>query len=122
MHEDFLSNMADALDDAVKQVNQAGGASIPGDPPDSSGANDRVDQLTLICAAMWELMKEKLALQDEDLVNKVAVLDAVDGVADGKLTATPTKCRACNRTIFPKHHRCLYCGAPVVIDNVFKTI
>ncbi len=85
-------------------------------------ANERIDQLTLLCAAMWEVMKEKLAVRDEELVEKVAVLDASDGVADGKLTATPKKCGACGRPLFPKHRKCLYCGAAVVIDNVFKTI
>jgi len=110
------------IDQARIAADQATGSGIPADSPDSTFANDRIDQLTLVCAAMWELMKEKLAIQDEELVNKVAALDASDGVADGKMTSASTKCAACGRTIFPKHRRCLYCGAPVVIDNIFKTI
>jgi rRNA maturation endonuclease Nob1 len=122
MHNDFLGDMADALDNAQREVNQASGGSIPTEAPDMAFANERIDQLTLLCAAMWEVMKDKLAVPDEELVNKVAELDARDGVADGKLTATPRKCTACARPIFPKHRKCLYCGAAVVIDNVFKTI
>src|ERR1700744_5163859 len=122
MHDDFLGNLSDALDNAQREVNLASGGSIPTEAPDMAFANERIDQLTLLCAAMWEVMKEKLAVRDEELVEKVAVLDASDGVADGKLTATPKKCGACGRPLFPKHRKCLYCGAGVVIDNVFKTI
>ena len=122
MHDSFLGNISDALDDAQREVNLASGGSIPTEAPDMAFANERIDQLTLLCATMWEVMKEKLAVRDEELVEKVAVLDASDGVADGKLTATPKKCAACKRPLFPKHRKCLYCGAAVVIDNVFEMI
>ena len=89
---------------------------------DQGDADERLDQLLLVCAAMWELIREKTNLTEEDLINRVAMLDARDGVADGKMTRTPQKCPKCNRVLSPKHARCLYCGAPVPIDSVFKTI
>ena len=63
----------DRIDAAMNEVT---GNGAPIEPPDSNGANDRIDQLTLICAAMWELMKEKLAVQEDELVAKVAEIDA----------------------------------------------
>ncbi len=85
-------------------------------------ADERLDQLLLVCAAMWELVRERTGLTEEDLVTRVAMIDARDGQADGKMTYTPIKCTKCNRTVFPKHRKCLYCGQPVQMDSVFKGI
>ena len=79
-------------------------------------ANERLDQLLLVCAAMWELIRERTNLTDDDLTNRVAEMDARDGTADGKITFTPKKCPGCQRTLLGKHRRCLYCGAPVPVD------
>lgn len=84
--------------------------------------DERLDQLLLVCAAMWELLRERAGVTEEDLVNRIAEIDARDGVADGKMTHTPQKCPKCARTIFPRHQKCLYCGADVPLDSVFKTI
>jgi hypothetical protein len=88
----------------------------------SRQTDDRVDQLLLICSAMWQLLKEKTNLTEDDLINRVAQLDAEDGNADGKLSNRVQKCVKCDRTIAAKHHRCLYCGHQVHIDNLFKTV
>jgi hypothetical protein len=85
-------------------------------------AEKRVDQLTLICAAMWDLLREKTGLTEQDLIERVAILDAKDGTADGRMTRGPMKCAKCNRTVLPKHQKCMYCGAAVVLDSIFQTI
>jgi hypothetical protein len=76
--------MGRAIDQAA-----AARASLPLQRTDQSGVDERVDQLLLVCAAMWELIREKTNLTEEDLINRVAMLDARDGVADGRLTRTP---------------------------------
>ena len=43
--------------------------------------------LKLVCAAVWELVKEKSKLTEDDLVAKVAELDAKDGWRTGSLPA-----------------------------------
>lgn len=108
--------------DAQALANQAPGQESIASQQRDESTNERVDQLLLVCAAMWELVKERTGATDQDLIDKVAILDAQDGVADGKLTYAPQKCPKCQRTVFPKHRRCLYCGADAPIDNVFKTI
>jgi len=89
---------------------------------DAAEAQERMDQLLLVCAAMWELLAEKTGLTEGDLVARIAEIDARDGVADGKMTYMPVKCPQCQRTIFPKQQKCLYCGAGRPVENVFKTI
>jgi hypothetical protein len=106
---DAINNTAMPPPDAARGIDQA-------------EVNERVDQLLLVCAAMWELLSEKTGVTENDLVAKIAELDARDGIADGKMTYTPIKCPQCSRTIFPKQQRCLYCGAARPLETVFKTI
>ena len=87
-----------------------------------SDVNERLDQLLLVCAAMWELLREKTSVSDDDLARKIAEIDARDGVADGKITPKAQPCAKCGRPVFPRHQRCIYCGCPRALDNIFKTI
>lgn len=77
---------------------------------DAQEAAERLDKLTLICWAMWTLMSEKLNLSEEDLMQRVRDLDTIDGDADGKVTRSVVSCPKCQRTMSPRHRRCLYCG------------
>ncbi len=112
----------DALLNAMAESTSA--ASVPGTPRpgDTAELHERIDQLLLVNSAMWELLAEKTGLTENDLVTRIAEIDARDGVADGKMTYAPVKCRQCQRTIFPKQDKGLYCGAPRPLENVFKSI
>ena len=88
----------------------------------SRGTDERVDQLLLACAAMWELMRERTGVTEADLIARVAEIDARDGVADGRITKKARMCPACAHIVFPKHKKCLYCGVDLPTDSVFKTI
>jgi hypothetical protein len=79
-------------------------------------------RLKLVCAAVWELLKERAKLTEDDLVTKVAELDAKDGVADGMLTRGIRKCAACGRTVPSKQNKCMYCGMVVAVESVFEGI
>jgi hypothetical protein len=91
-------------------------------PENTTRTDERLDQLLLVCTAMWQLIKEKTNLTEEDLVNRIAILDAQDGVADGKLNARPQPCPKCRRTLCVKRDRCLYCGFQLPTENVFKSL
>jgi hypothetical protein len=112
----------DAILNAMAESASTAGA--PGTPGagDNADLHERIDQLLLVNSAMWELLAEKTGLTENDLVMRIAEIDARDGVADGKMTYSPVKCPQCQRTIFPKQQKCLYCGAARPLDNVFKTI
>jgi len=83
---------------------------------------DRVDRLSLICMAMWSLMRDKTDLTEEDLMQRVKMLDLMDGQEDGKASRTVSQCTACNRPMNARHKRCIYCGSEKVIDCAFDTL
>ncbi len=80
---------------------------------------EQADKLTLVCAAMWELLRDKTGLTEEDLAERVAIVDARDGVADGKMSHTVRPCAKCGRPVAARHRKCLYCGTEQPMTGVF---
>lgn len=80
---------------------------------------ERLDKLTLITMAMWELLRDRAKMSEADLLAKVQELDLRDGVPDGKITAVVNKCPHCNRTMSPRHQKCLYCGHEKLVSSAF---
>ena len=71
----------------------------------------RLDQLSLACMAMWSLIREKTNLTEEDLMERVKLIDLADGQEDGKVRTQTVQCPKCNRTMSRRHDQCIYCGA-----------
>ena len=98
---------------------------VPG-PSDRSQAirelQEQVEQLTLVCMAMWSLMRQQSNLTEEDLIERVKEIDLLDGVADAKMTQQVGKCGKCSRVMSPRHKKCLYCGHQRVIATAFDTL
>ena len=84
-------------------------------------AEDRLDKLTLVCMAMWELIQETTGLTEEKLLERVKQIDLRDGVADGKVTTKVAQCPKCNRIMSPRHKKCLYCGAAKLKVGAFDS-
>lgn len=84
--------------------------------------DDRVDRLTMICMALWELLKERTDLTEEALLVKVQDIDLRDGQLDGKIRSDIKKCTKCSRVMSPKHSRCLYCGTPDLEAGAFESV
>jgi ribosomal protein S27AE len=80
---------------------------------------DRLDKLLLACTALWELLRDRTDLTEDDLLAKVQEVDLRDGQADGKITKTVKKCPRCGRTMSPRHGECLYCGERDLSAGVF---
>lgn len=118
-----LSRAADAMAAADRMTGrQVRPDAIEGTNEDYRRLREQVDHLTLVCSAMWQLIRERTNLTEQDLAERVAIIDAKDGVADGKMTKTVKKCPKCNRTMSPKHSRCLYCGESIPPDSIFETV
>ena len=83
---------------------------------------ERLEKLLLVNMAMWELIQECTNLTEEDLACKIREIDLRDGVEDGKKTSVVKLCPKCNRTMSPKHSRCLYCGAEDLAATTFDGI
>ena len=72
---------------------------------------DRLNRLTLICQALWELLRDRGELTEEDLITKISEIDLRDGRADGKISKQIKHCPKCDRVMSPRHQKCMYCGA-----------
>lgn len=89
------------------------------DQRDYDHLEDRVDKLLLVCSALWELLRDRTELTEDDLLAKVEEVDLRDGRADGKISKTVKKCPKCGRTMSPRHKQCLYCGAQDLTTGAF---
>jgi len=70
----------------------------------------QVARLALLNQALWELLRDRLKLTDQDLERLASQIDLRDGQADGKITNQAVRCPKCGRVSNSKHHKCLYCG------------
>ena len=73
------------------------------------GVDDRVDRLTLVVEAMWELLEES-GYSEEALQAKVEEIDGRDGRVDGKVTRQPTSCHVCGSASPSGRTHCQMCG------------
>ena len=71
----------------------------------------KVDRLSLACQAMWELLQDDGAFEEERLLDKIQEVDLRDGRADGKIGASPIACPDCGRMANSRRRACMYCGA-----------
>jgi hypothetical protein len=76
-----------------------------------------VERLLMITEALWSILQEKFGYEEQELIKRMIMIDMRDGKLDGKVAASsPKKCPKCERTLFKKRPRCLYCGEPVATD------
>ncbi|MEM1209261.1 MAG: hypothetical protein AAGI54_08335 [Planctomycetota bacterium] len=88
----------------------------------SRDANDRLERLTLVCMAMWSLLQDKTNLTEADLLERVKLIDNIDGTPDGKATRGVRSCPKCHRTMSPRHRKCLYCGTEETHSSAFDAV
>ena len=74
------------------------------------------DKSMLICEALWTLMRDRLGLDEDELLKLVAKIDLTDGHLDGRVCRPPGTCPACNRTIPRRLTNCMYCGHEIDVD------
>ena len=89
--------------------------------------NDRVRELeftvqrmALASQAMWELLRSRFEMDEEDLLARIKEIDLRDGRLDGRMQAQASKCSNCGRLTNAKNPRCIYCGSPVKQPHVFQ--
>jgi hypothetical protein len=66
----------------------------------------RLAKLSLICVALWPLLKEKSGLSDDDLVQRMRAMEQEIGA---KAMAT-FRCPKCRAVISAKLNKCQFCG------------
>ena len=72
----------------------------------------------LISETLWEFIKEKHNLTNEQLREKVYEVDMRDGTLDGKNQRKAVECPNCQHMVSSRHPACLYCGR-IIDDSVF---
>ncbi len=84
---------------------------------------DRFERLSLVCMAMWSLLQDKTDLSEADLLERVQVIDLMDGQADAKAGKVGVvKCGQCTRPMSSRHLRCIYCGADKPAGSAFDRV
>jgi len=76
----------------------------------------RLDKALLASEAMWTIMRDKLGLDDVQLVERINDIDLSDGKLDGKVRKPVVTCPKCRRKISLRFPQCMYCGQPIVHD------
>ena len=83
---------------------------------------NRFEKLTLVCCAMWELLRDKIGASEEELLAKIREVDLRDGKSDGAVKFPVRKCSKCERMMNKRHLNCIYCGEEKLVDSVFEIV
>ncbi len=81
--------------------------------------SERLDRLSLLCQAMWELLRERTNISEEQLYKKIEQVDLRDGKRDGKMEPRVLSCKSCGRKVSGQHGRCVYCGETIRPPETF---
>ncbi len=76
-------------------------------------------KVLMINEALWEIIRDKHDLTEEDLNDKLYQIDMRDGDLDGDNQPRVRPCPACGRNVSPRHPACIYCGQ-IIDDSVFR--
>ena len=76
----------------------------------------RLDKLTLINRALWEIQKKEHNLSMDDLLAKMAEIDLRDGHLDHQMRNEAVSCPSCGRKTSRQRSRCIYCAAEMPAD------
>lgn len=80
----------------------------------------QVRKMALVNQALYELLKEKNGISDEDLRRKVREIDLRDGAANARLDASPLRCPKCQSAVTAGALSCPSCGATVAPKYPFE--
>ncbi len=78
------------------------------------------ERLSLACQAMWELVRERTGLTEEEIEVKILEIDARDGRIDRKIATRHLACPSCGKPTNSKRTICVLCGAPLTRDHQFE--
>jgi len=74
----------------------------------------KIDGLALICQALFEILRDKGGVTQDEVDARMKEIDLRDGRADGRIRGQPTKCPQCKRIAHTRQRVCMYCSAPIL--------
>ena len=79
-----------------------------------------LNRLLMINEALWEIIRDREGLKDDDLIRKIDEIDLRDGVLNGRRAKqTPQDCSNCGRTLPKRQPVCIYCGTDAEFRDPF---
>ena len=87
-----------------------------------SSVDDRIDRLSMLCEAMWELLAENTDLTERDLKAKFTEIDERDGRQNFRRQRVAHDCAECGAKIPPVRLHCQFCGAPAKPETIFDIV
>ena len=118
--DDLWMDAAGAAGEGLGRLT-AGGSGLEGLRDRNEQLERRLEKLSLVCQALWTLVRDKTGVNDDDLARRIQELDLRDGRLDGK-AAQAVVCGACGRHYSKRRTRCLYCEAPRKEMSPFDTV
>ena len=79
-----------------------------------------VQRMALVSQALWELLRSRFEMSEEELLAKMKEIDLRDGKLDGRIQAQSSTCPKCRRILNAKNPRCIYCGSAAKREHVFQ--
>jgi hypothetical protein len=112
---------------AAGQMARAGRAESAADRAATTAAEVRrenewlrrdVEKLFLISRALWTLLQDQHGYTEDQLVQRIQDIDALDGRLDGRMAKERMQpdCPHCGRKLIGKRPMCLYCGGEVTVN------
>ncbi|WP_221029180.1 hypothetical protein [Actomonas aquatica] len=89
----------------------------------ASGAGSvqrRLDVMTLANQALFEILRDRLGISEEEVLYRMAEIDARDGKKDGKIAPRVVSCRRCGRKVSTARQHCMYCAEVVVEGHLYE--
>jgi hypothetical protein len=80
----------------------------------------RVNRLSLLCQAMWEMLRERAECTDDQLAAKVLEVDLRDGRNDSRIDTQISECPSCGRNTNSRRSTCVICGAELPRAHAFE--
>ncbi len=78
-----------------------------------------IDRTGLIVQALWELLKKKHGVVEDELLEMILAVDMMDGKVDGRPSRIPENCPQCTRPVSISTNTCFFCGTVVDRKKVF---
>ena len=82
----------------------------------------RVEVLALANQALFEILKSRLGISEEEVILRMAEIDRGDGTRDGKMSPRVVVCRKCGRKVSTARFSCVFCGDTVKEGRLFEKV
>jgi hypothetical protein len=80
----------------------------------------RLDVMALANQALFEILQSRLGIAEEEVILRMAEIDARDGKKDGKISPRVVACMRCGKKVSTSRLRCMFCNETVTDGHLFE--